>query len=167
MANENERKHDPAENREREMGHRFDDAKTGGAEKNVGQADTAAEPKSGESDVLTGDGQSDDNFGGRTGSGTSAMAANNSHADLGAAGPAGYAGIESGGTPGAFVGSEAEDSGDYLQEGRDEPNQGGFAEQGRGAPEGAGPEGSAERTANLDSDVEGSSRSDQGGDDGR
>lgn len=160
MANENERKHDPAENRERETGHRFDDAKTGGGEKNVGQAGTAAEPQSGTSDVLTGDGQSDDNFGGRTGSGTSAMAANNSSADLGASGPAGSAGIESGGTPGAFVGTEQQDSGDYLQQDRqDQSNQGGFAEQGRGAPEGSGPEGSNERKANRDSDIEGSSRS--------
>ena len=197
MANENERKHDPAENRREEMGHRWDDAKTGGGEKNVGQTggsvggssagtnapvggsasflagenqSTGSESGQGgasatgqaePNQVLTGDGGGDSNFGGRTGSGTSAMAANNSRADLGAAGvgPNGQqSGIESGGTPGAFVGSEQQDSGDYVQDRSDEPNQGGFAEQGRGAPEGSGPEGSGERQANADTDVEGSSK---------
>jgi hypothetical protein len=257
MANENERKHDPAENRREEMGHRWDAAKTGGDEKNVGQTggavsgnsvgtnapiggsasflsgedqqdrDERTSPESAEgqfaeqgsaamgramdggpqgtgstgavlpggadsefartsggqtmgmtepsgqggssasgqaepNQVLTGDQGGSGTLAGQPQSGTSAMAANNSRADLGAAGvgPNGQqsSGIESGGTPGAFVGREQPDSGDYVQQGRDQPNQGGFADQGRGAPEGSGPEGSSERKANSDTDIEGSSR---------
>ena len=36
MGNDNERKHDPAENRENSQGHPFDNAKTGGGETTVG-----------------------------------------------------------------------------------------------------------------------------------
>ena len=36
MGNENERKRNPADNRERQTGHDFDDVKTGGDEPNVG-----------------------------------------------------------------------------------------------------------------------------------
>ena len=36
MGNENERKRNPAENREERMGHQWDDAKTGGDEETVG-----------------------------------------------------------------------------------------------------------------------------------
>jgi hypothetical protein len=42
MGNENERKHDPAENRREWLGHEFDEAKTGGSETNVGQTGAAA-----------------------------------------------------------------------------------------------------------------------------
>ena len=65
----------------------------------------------------------------------------------------GQTGTERDSSEGGFIGSQSGDN-------RDEPNQGGFAEQGRGAPEGSepsGPEGSGERTANLDSDFNGSS----------
>ena len=232
MGNENERKRDPAENRENEMGHRWDEVKTGGSERNVGLTGDAgfgpggagvgstgsggtiggsAEFLSGErreqsgygsqggpagstdsgidsgaKQVLTGDQEGDDNFGGRTGSGTSAMAANNSRDDLGASG-AGSPGRQSGdsddpsigpggqseiggasdlgggetgqGSGEGFIGSQADnDSGDYLQ--NDGNPKGGFAEQGRGAPDRdrpAGPEGTGERTANRDSDIEGGS----------
>lgn len=57
---------------------------------------------------------------------------------------------------GGFVGSQGEESGEYLQE--DDAQQGGFAEQGRGAPdEGGDIERGGERTENFDSDIEGSS----------
>lgn len=57
---------------------------------------------------------------------------------------------------GGFVGSQGEESGEYLQD-RD-PKQAGFAEQGRGAPdEGRDIERGGERSANRDSDIEGSS----------
>lgn len=49
---------------------------------------------------------------------------------------------------GGFVGSNDQDSGDYLQA-RD-PQQAGFAEQGRGAPD-------QERSENRSSDIEGGS----------
>lgn len=55
-----------------------------------------------------------------------------------------------------FVGSQGEESGEYLQEGGSK--QAGFAEQGRGAPDQGGDiERGGERTANRDSDIEGSS----------
>lgn len=58
-----------------------------------------------------------------------------------------------------FVGSQGKESGEYLQEGG--PKQAGFAEQGRGAPdEGRDIERGGERTANRDSDIEGSSEKD-------
>lgn len=61
-----------------------------------------------------------------------------------------------GGGDGGFVGSQGEESGEYLQE--KDPQQAGFAEQGRGAPdEGGDIEGGGERSANRDSDIEGSS----------
>ena len=57
---------------------------------------------------------------------------------------------------GGFVGTEGEDSGEYLQD-RD-PQQAGFAEQGRGAPDdGSDIERDEERTANRSTDIEGSS----------
>jgi hypothetical protein len=57
---------------------------------------------------------------------------------------------------GGFVGSQGEETGEYLQEG--ETEQAGFAEQGRGAPEeGSDIERGGERTSNRDSDIEGSS----------
>lgn len=255
MGNENERKRDPAENRENEMGHQWDEVKTGGDERNVGLTGDAgfgpggsgmtgssagtggaiggsAEFLSGESrqpsgsgskggassadrdigsetkQVLTGDQEGDDNFGGRTGSGTSAIAANNSRADLGASGagspggqsatgeaapdrsrgdkpargqdserssddepavgPGGQSEIggasdlgggETGlGDGGGTSDSDAEEPSDYLQ--KDGNPQAGFAERGRGAPDGSQPggiEGTGERTANRGSDIEGSS----------
>ena len=135
--------------------------------------------------VLTGDQSGGTTFGGQTGSGTSAIAANNSSGDLGAGGPPGGAdrndedeprigpggqseiggasdlgGGETGqGDGGGFIGSRGdEDGSDYLQ--KDGNPQAGFAERGRGAPDGSqpeGPEGTGERTANRDSDIEGSS----------
>lgn len=237
MGNENERKRDPAENRENRMGHKFDDVKTGGDEKTVGlTGDTAGgggagsvgsggaiggsetfatgdksapgggqqaghgsngeptastDPAAGSEDqsqtkqVLTGDQGGDDNFSGQPQGGTSAIAANNSRDDLGASGagspgkqgsgskeepeigPGGQSEIggasdlgggETGKGSGGFIGSDGEESDDYLE--RDGNPKGGFAERGRGAPEGSQPggiEGDRERTANRDSDIEGSS----------
>ena len=232
MGNENERKRDPAENRKNEMGHQWDEVKTGGNERNVGLTGDAgfgpggagvgsssvgtpgiiggsAEFLSGESrqqsaegsgaadqsigsetkQVLTGDQGGDDSFGGQAGSGTSAIAANNSSDDLGAAGagpgggknpsdegaeepatgPGGQSEIggasdlgggETGlGSGRGSIASGGDESSDYL-EGDGNP-QAGFAERGRGAPEGTQPggvEGSGkERTANRDTDIEGNS----------
>ena len=57
---------------------------------------------------------------------------------------------------GGFVGSESEDSGEYLQEGG--TPQAGFAEQGGGAPnDGSDIERDSERSQNRESDIEGSS----------
>lgn len=91
-----------------------------------------------------------------------------SEPDLGAddqVGPGGYSpesgasdlgGGETGlGDVGGFVGTEKEDSGDYLQRSGN-PDEG-FAEQGRGAPDQGDVERGTERTANRDSDIEGSS----------
>ena len=136
------------------------------------------------SHVLTGDQENSGMFSGQPQSGTSAIAGNSSRADLGASGagspgsqgtddeprvaPGGQSEIGGasdlgGGETGegsGFIGSGSdEDSSDYLREDGN-PDEG-FAEQGRGAPaEGPpdGPEGSGERTANRDSDIEGSSR---------
>ena len=138
--------------------------------------------------VLTGDQSGDDNFGGRTGSGTSFIAANTSRADLGAAGvgpqgdrdkpkepeepaigPGGQSEIggasdlgggETGlGDSGAFIAGQSEEDGpENLQE--SEYPEAGYAEQGRGAPEGSEPggiEGTGERTENRETDIEGSS----------
>lgn len=118
--------------------------------------------------VLTGEQPGADIHSGQPQSGTSALAANTSQADLGASG----AGSPQTGTAsdsqsaqsgsdqqGGFIGSGSSDSGDYLE--RDGNPDGGFAEQGQGAAgqaSGSGPEGSSERTANRDSDIEGSSR---------
>lgn len=231
MGNENERKRDPAENRKNEMGHPWDEVKTGGDERNVGLTGDAgfgpggtgmgggsvgspgiiggsAEFLSGESrqqsgeapqgtsdrnigsetkQVLTGERGGDDSFGGQAGSGTSAIAANNSRADLGASG-AGSPGGERGqdekepavgpggqseiggasdlgggetglGDGGGTSDEDAEESGDYLQ--KDGNPQAGFAERGRGAPEGSQPGGiegtGRDRTANRDTDIEGNS----------
>ena len=76
-------------------------------------------------------------------------------AGSGSTGPgAGQAGTDR--SPG-FIGSQGEESNEHLQD-RD-PQQAGFAEQGRGAPdEGRDIERGGERTANLDSDIEGSSK---------
>ena len=172
MGNENERKRDPARDREERMGHQFDDAKTGGRETNVGQSDVSGATggqgvgtggtiggsdafltgersaagggqdmigdssptlSQGEAQgsgraeasgqVLTGDQEGDGNFGGRTGSGTSAIAANNSSADLGASGE----------------GAPASDSGSGFIGRNGNPDEG-FAERGRGAPDGSQPE---------------------------
>jgi hypothetical protein len=72
-------------------------------------------------------------------------------------GSAGAAGGGIGDPAGGFVGSEGNDSGDYVQD-RD-PQQAGFAEQGRGAAdEGRDVERGGERTDNFDSDIEGSGR---------
>lgn len=242
MGNENERKHDPAENRENRQGHQWDEVKTGGEERTVGltgdkglggggvqgnsagtggtiggsssflsgedstasggqqsgrgsQGESAGskDPDIGSEakQVLTGDQSGGTTFGGQTGSGTSAIAANNSSADLGAGGPPGGAdrkddrsadssddeprigpggqseiggasdlgGGETGqGDGGGFIGSDSDDSSGYLQ--KDGNPQAGFAERGRGAPDGSqpeGPEGTGERTANRDSDIEGGS----------
>ena len=55
-----------------------------------------------------------------------------------------------------FVGSQSDDSGEYLQQGG--TPQAGFAEQGSGAPnEGSDIERDSERSQNRDSDIEGSS----------
>ena len=55
-----------------------------------------------------------------------------------------------------FVGSEGQDSGEYLQQGG--TPQSGFAEQGRGAPnQGSDIERDSERSQDRDSDIEGSS----------
>ena len=55
-----------------------------------------------------------------------------------------------------FVGSQSEDSGEYLQQGG--TPQAGFAEQGSGAPnQGSDIERDSERSQNRDSDIEGSS----------
>lgn len=60
---------------------------------------------------------------------------------------------------GGFVGSQGQESGEYLQ--KDKTEQAGFAQQGRGAPdEDTDIERGGERSANLDSDIEGSSRND-------
>lgn len=201
MGNENERKRDPARDREERMGHQFDDAKTGGRETNVGQSDvsgatggqgvgtggtiggsdafltgdqsaagggqdmigdssptlSAAEAQgSGREEasgqVLTGDQEGDDNFGGRTGSGTSAIAANNSRADLGASGegspargadepaigPGGQS--EIGGASDLGGGETGLGDGGSGFIGRNGNPDEGFAERGRGAPEGSQPE---------------------------
>ena len=244
MGNENERKHDPSENRESRQGHQWDEVKTGGDERTVGltgdrglggggvhgsspgtggviggssaflngedspssdsqqsgygsQGGPAGSSDPGEQigsetkQVLTGDQSGGNTFGGQTGSGTSTIAANNSSADLGAGGPPGSAGrneqgsnrdsddeprigpggqSEIGGASdlgggetgqgdgGGFIGSGGDDGSDYLR--NDGNPQAGFAEQGRGAPEGSEPdglEGTGERTANRESDIEGSS----------
>lgn len=231
MGNENERKHDPAENRQERMGHPWDDVKHGGDERNVGLTGDAgsgsggvtgssagtsgvvggssdflagqAQDGSGETrqdsrpssqdenigqdtkQVLTGDQRGSGNFSGQPQGGTSAVAANNSRADLGASGagasgegrrdtdspqvgPGGQSEIGGasdlgGGETGlgdkqGFIGSGSEeDSADYLE--KDGNPQAGFAERGRGAPNdiGAGPEGSPQRTDNETSEIEGSS----------
>lgn len=68
----------------------------------------------------------------------------------------GQGGGQPGTEGGGFVGSKEEDSGEYLQD-RD-PQQAGFAEQGRGAPEqGAGIEGGGERSEDRSSNIEGGS----------
>lgn len=56
---------------------------------------------------------------------------------------------------GGFVGSQDEESGDYLQ--RDGNPESGFAEQGRGAPDQGDIERTGERSENRDSDIEGGS----------
>lgn len=229
MGNENERKRDPAENRENRMGGGPDEAKTGGDEKNVGLTGTTGgaaggpsvgsggaiggssgflsgeseerassdaqggsttddqEIGSGTKQVLTGE-TGNEMFSGQPQSGTSFIAGNNSRADLGASGagspesqpssesdepqiaPGGQSEIGGasdlgGGETGlgdhpGFIGSNSgDDGGDYLRE--DGNPDSGFAEQGRGAPDGSepiGPEGTPERTANRDSDIEGSSK---------
>ena len=233
MGNENERKRNPAENRENEMGHQWDEVKTGGKERNVGLTGDAGfgpggagvggssvgtpgviggsaeflegesrqqsgEPSQATTDqnigsetkqVLTGEQGGDDSFGGQAGSGTSATAANNSRADLGASGAgspggqseSGQAGKEPAVGPGGqseiggasdlgggetgrgsgqgFIANESDDSSDYLQ--KDGNPQAGFAERGRGAPEGSQPGGiegtGKDRTANRDTDIEGNS----------
>lgn len=194
MANENERKHDPAENRQAEAGHPFDDAKTGGGERTVGltgdqggtptgqgagsggqmggqagqQSPGGAQQSMGESSsdrhdpsadnqVLTGDQPGADTFSGQPQSGTSTLAANRSRDDLGASGAgAPDTGENDGGSSSdAFIAGKSDDSGDYLQ--KDGNPKGGFAEDGQGAPTGSGPEGTPDRSANDDSDVEGGS----------
>lgn len=189
MGNDNERKHDPAENRENSQGHPFDNAKTGGGETTVGlTGDQAGSPtaqgsgsggemggqagqqspsgsagQSGETggsasgQVLTGDQPGADTFSGQPQSGTSTLAANRSGADLGASG-AGAPETGQQSQQGGFIGGDSSsDSGDYLQ--KDGNPEGGFAEDGQGAPSGSGPEGSKDRSANNDSDIEGSNRS--------
>ena len=122
MGNENERKHDPAENRENRRGGGPDQAKTGGGETNVGLTGSTAGAAGGQSagsggaiggsaefvsgeqapqaqtssggqtagqdanQVLVGDQEDSGTFSGQPQSGTSAMAANSSRADLGASG---------------------------------------------------------------------------------
>ncbi|HET9810288.1 MAG TPA: hypothetical protein VFP53_01160, partial [Sphingomicrobium sp.] len=74
---------------------------------------------------------------------------------------AGQAGTDSsGGSGSGFVGSQGDNSGEYLQEGQTESSgQAGFAEQGRGAEdeEDSDTERGGERSANRSSDIEGSS----------
>jgi hypothetical protein len=86
-----------------------------------------------------------------TGTGTT-MTQGFSSSRTGTAGAAGGPGESAGG----FVGSQGSDPGEGEQD-RD-PQQAGFAEQGRGAPrEGGDVERGGERTDNFDSDVEGGS----------
>ena len=56
---------------------------------------------------------------------------------------------------GGFVGSQGQDSGEYLQ--KDGNPESGFAEQGQGAPEQGDIERGTERSQDSDSDIEGSS----------
>lgn len=78
----------------------------------------------------------------------------------GVADRSGQQGSTGGAEGSGFVGSQGEESGEYLQEGQ--TKQAGFAEQGRGAPEDGGDiERDGERTANRDSDIEGSSGQDR------
>ena len=56
---------------------------------------------------------------------------------------------------GGFVGSQGQDSGEYLQ--KDGNPESGFAEQGQGAPEQGDIERGIERSQDSDSDIEGSS----------
>lgn len=102
--------------------------------------------------VLTGDQGGDGNFGGRTGSGTSAIAANNSSADLGASGegspgsdsdepaigPGGQS--EIGGASDLGGGETGLGDGGSGFIGRNGNPDEGFAERGRGAPDGSQPE---------------------------
>jgi hypothetical protein len=141
MGNESERKHDPAENRAKEMGHRWDEVKTGGDEQNVGQTGEAGfgGQTAGSGGVIGG---STDFLSGETGEGSKGEPPDKKR-----------------GKGRGFIGSEAdEESGDYLE--KDGVPEEGFAEHGQGAPEGAEPggvEGTSERTANRESDIEGSS----------
>jgi hypothetical protein len=56
---------------------------------------------------------------------------------------------------GGFVGSQDQDSGEYLQQSGSPES--GFAEQGRGASNGSNIDGASERSQNRESDIEGSS----------
>lgn len=64
---------------------------------------------------------------------------------------------DSGQSDGGFVGSQDQDSGEYLQQGGNPES--GFAEQGQGASDGGDIERGTERSENRDSDIEGSSGS--------
>jgi hypothetical protein len=172
MANENERKHDPAENRESNTTQN-DAASAGGGEKNVGLTGDAGlglrsqdeqgsserqnpqtianEPATAANDLgsISGDQAADSNFGGRSGSGGSTLASN-SGSDLGSAG----AGQSQGEGGSGFIGSGNAANDPYEQDGNP---SGGFAEQGRGAPQSSDVEREAAGEQDEDADTEGSS----------
>ena len=62
---------------------------------------------------------------------------------------------QTGQSDGGFVGSQGQDSGEYLQQGGNPES--GFAEEGQGAPDQGDIERGGERSENRDSDIEGSS----------
>ena len=64
---------------------------------------------------------------------------------------------DAGQTSGGFVGSEREDSGEYLQKSGNPES--GFAEEGQGAPDQGDIERGTESSQNRESDIEGSSDS--------
>ena len=64
-------------------------------------------------------------------------------------------GQQPGVSSGGFVGSQGQDSGEYLQQ--DGNPESGFAEQGQGAPDQGDIERDTERSQNRESDIEGSS----------
>ena len=76
--------------------------------------------------------------------------------DLGQDQPGSTGGATGQQSEGGFVGSQDQDSGEYLQQSGNPES--GFAEQGRGASnDGSDIEGTSERSQNRDSDIEGSS----------
>ena len=79
-------------------------------------------------------------------------------AETGTAEPSAQQGETGSGQEGGFVGTQREESGEYLQEG--ETHHAGFAEQGQGAtdqPESGDVERGGERSDNRSTDIEGSS----------
>ena len=110
-------------------------------------------------------GQQNDNSAGQSGQGSEAqddttLAGRADQQDLGQDQPGSFAGGLSGRQAEpqgeGFVGSEGQDSGEYLQQGG--TPESGFAEQGRGASnQGSDIERDAERSQDRDSDIEGSS----------